>query len=251
MNAVKPEQSLKKCHWSDANKIIDDNYFYAWGFWILCTVHDRKKWHVIAVVALLNKHHQCVVSWRQLSIIRRLKNLYTFFLIFFCRCLCVQHSVRRGRRHFPVRLLGCQRLQGVECPDLPAEGQSAAQVQTHSLTSSARWNHRCYLLSPPPGSQRCPSSACRLVGVIGQHGQCWSELCELCGASCSTSTLVRLLQYYSSWAQLRDVLVANWTPQGEVIGFSGLLVLHVNNPPRHTYTESATIMYRQIFQHQI
>lgn len=56
----------------------------------------------------------------------------------------------------------------------------------------------------------------RLVGVIGQHGQCWSELCELCGASCSTSTLVRLLQYYSSWAQLRDVLVANWTPQGVV-----------------------------------
>lgn len=56
----------------------------------------------------------------------------------------------------------------------------------------------------------------RLVGVIGQHCQCWAELCELCGASCSTSTLVRLLQYYSTWAQLRDVLIANWKPQGVV-----------------------------------
>lgn len=56
----------------------------------------------------------------------------------------------------------------------------------------------------------------RLVSVLGQHGQCVSELCELCGASCSPSTLVRLLQYYSSWAQLRDTLITNWTPLGVV-----------------------------------
>ncbi|KAM9346112.1 aldehyde dehydrogenase family 16 member A1 [Symphorus nematophorus] len=56
----------------------------------------------------------------------------------------------------------------------------------------------------------------RLVSVLGQHGQCVSELSELCGASCSPSTLVRLLQYYSSWAQLRDTLITNWTPLGVV-----------------------------------
>lgn len=56
----------------------------------------------------------------------------------------------------------------------------------------------------------------RLVGVLGQHGQCVSELCELCEASCSPSALVRLLQYYSSWAQLRDTLITDWTPLGVV-----------------------------------
>ncbi|XP_017294564.1 aldehyde dehydrogenase family 16 member A1 [Kryptolebias marmoratus] len=57
----------------------------------------------------------------------------------------------------------------------------------------------------------------RLVGVLGLHGQCVSELCELCEASCSLSALVRLLQYYSSWAQLRDSLVSNWAPVGVVV----------------------------------
>ncbi|CAJ1075990.1 aldehyde dehydrogenase family 16 member A1 [Xyrichtys novacula] len=56
----------------------------------------------------------------------------------------------------------------------------------------------------------------KMVGTLGQHGQCWSELCEACGASCSPSNLVRLLQYYSSWAQLRDTLITNWTPLGVV-----------------------------------
>ncbi|XP_029292994.1 LOW QUALITY PROTEIN: aldehyde dehydrogenase family 16 member A1 [Cottoperca gobio] len=56
----------------------------------------------------------------------------------------------------------------------------------------------------------------RLVSVLGQHGPCVSELCELCDAACSPSTLVRLLQYYSSWAQLRDTLITNWTPLGVV-----------------------------------
>ncbi|XP_033501148.2 aldehyde dehydrogenase family 16 member A1 [Epinephelus lanceolatus] len=56
----------------------------------------------------------------------------------------------------------------------------------------------------------------RLVSVLGQHGQCVSELCELCNAACSPSALVRLLQYYSSWAQLRDTLITDWTPLGVV-----------------------------------
>ncbi|XP_068606185.1 aldehyde dehydrogenase family 16 member A1 [Brachionichthys hirsutus] len=56
----------------------------------------------------------------------------------------------------------------------------------------------------------------RLVSVLGQHGQCLSELCELFGASCSASTVIRLLQYYSGWAQLRGTLITNWTPLGVV-----------------------------------
>ncbi|CAG02065.1 unnamed protein product [Tetraodon nigroviridis] len=56
----------------------------------------------------------------------------------------------------------------------------------------------------------------RLVGIVGQHGQCVSELCGLCGASCSPSTVVRLLQYYGSWAQLRDAFIGGWKPLGEV-----------------------------------
>lgn len=58
----------------------------------------------------------------------------------------------------------------------------------------------------------------RLVSVIGQHGQCFSELCGLCGVSGSPSTVVRMLQYYSSWAQLRDTLISGWNPLGEIIG---------------------------------
>lgn len=57
----------------------------------------------------------------------------------------------------------------------------------------------------------------RLVGVLGLHGQCLSELCMLCEASCSPAALVRLLQYYSSWAQLRDTLIPSWTPVGVVV----------------------------------
>ncbi|KAM9843179.1 aldehyde dehydrogenase family 16 member A1 [Aulostomus maculatus] len=56
----------------------------------------------------------------------------------------------------------------------------------------------------------------RMVSALEQHGQCVSELCELCEATYSSSTLVRLLQYYSSWAQLRDSLIKNWTPVGVV-----------------------------------
>lgn len=58
----------------------------------------------------------------------------------------------------------------------------------------------------------------RLVSILGLHGKCVLELCELCEASCSPSTLVRLLQYYSTWAQLRDTLITNWTQLGEEAG---------------------------------
>ncbi|XP_053708710.1 aldehyde dehydrogenase family 16 member A1 [Synchiropus splendidus] len=57
----------------------------------------------------------------------------------------------------------------------------------------------------------------RMAGVLGQHGQCVSELSELSGASCSAGALVRLCQFYGSWAQLRDALITNWTPLGVVL----------------------------------
>lgn len=56
----------------------------------------------------------------------------------------------------------------------------------------------------------------RLVGVLGQNAACLSELCDLCEAPCSPSSLVRLLQFYSSWAQLRDTLLPGWIPLGVV-----------------------------------
>ncbi|XP_061604523.1 aldehyde dehydrogenase family 16 member A1 isoform X1 [Phyllopteryx taeniolatus] len=57
----------------------------------------------------------------------------------------------------------------------------------------------------------------RLASALGQHGRSFSELCDLCRVSCSSATLVRMLQYYSSWAQLRDTLIANWMPLGVVL----------------------------------
>ncbi|XP_008329004.2 aldehyde dehydrogenase family 16 member A1 [Cynoglossus semilaevis] len=56
----------------------------------------------------------------------------------------------------------------------------------------------------------------RLVGSLGQYTKCVSELCDVFEASCSPAALVRLLQYYSSWAQLRDTVISNWTPLGVV-----------------------------------
>lgn len=57
----------------------------------------------------------------------------------------------------------------------------------------------------------------RMAGLLGQHGQCVSELGELSGAACSAPALVRLCQFYGSWAQLRDTLIPNWTPLGVVL----------------------------------
>lgn len=78
--------------------------------------------------------------------------------------------------------------------------------------------HLCFWLLSP-FEQHCSITKplfvlLRMVAVLGQHGQCVSELSDMCEAS-SSSTLVRLLQYYSSWAQLRDILIPNWTPVGE------------------------------------
>ncbi|XP_034150993.1 aldehyde dehydrogenase family 16 member A1 isoform X2 [Esox lucius] len=56
----------------------------------------------------------------------------------------------------------------------------------------------------------------RLVSGLQRYGQCLSELCDLAQSPSSFSALVRLLQYYSGWAQLRDTLLPDWTPRGLV-----------------------------------
>ncbi|XP_035253943.1 aldehyde dehydrogenase family 16 member A1 [Anguilla anguilla] len=56
----------------------------------------------------------------------------------------------------------------------------------------------------------------RFVSSLQRHGQCLTELCELAQAPSSVSALVRLAQYYSGWAQLKDALVPDWTPRGVV-----------------------------------
>lgn len=154
--------------------------------------------------------------------------------------------MRRGRRHFPVRLLGCQRLQGVECPDLPAEGQSAAKVQTHSLTSSAcpgilavnySLRHRAHSAVPPPlagwwassGSTVSVGPSCVSCAGPPAPRPPWSDCCSTTAPGLSSGTC--------SWPTGRRRV--------RLLG-ERFALLHVNNPPRHTYTEAATIMYRQI-----
>ncbi|CAL8305362.1 unnamed protein product [Merluccius merluccius] len=54
------------------------------------------------------------------------------------------------------------------------------------------------------------------AGALGQYSQCVVEVSDLSQASCSPASLVRLAQYYSSWAQLRDTLLPQWSPLGVV-----------------------------------
>lgn len=61
------------------------------------------------------------------------------------------------------------------------------------------------------------------MGVLQRRGPCLTELCELAQAPSPVSALVRLLQYYASWAQLRDALLPDWTPRGARRALSLLL----------------------------
>ncbi|MEQ2268321.1 hypothetical protein XENORESO_019922 [Xenotaenia resolanae] len=98
---------------------------------------------------------------------------------------------------------------GVLCTTVCAEDSDISQCASSAATGYTSWsNLTC--------SQRS-KVLLRLVSVLGLHGQCLSELCALCETTCSPSALVRLLQYYSSWAQLRDTLIPSWTPVGVVV----------------------------------
>lgn len=104
----------------------------------------------------------------------------------------------------------------MEGAHLWAEGRRPAEVTAGSANPNPPTPP-----NPPSSLTVCacsPSSSSRLAGVVGQHGQCLSELCGLLGAPCSPSSVVRLLQYYSGWAQLRDAIIDGWTPLGEEAG---------------------------------
>ncbi|KAG9330365.1 hypothetical protein JZ751_025580 [Albula glossodonta] len=52
--------------------------------------------------------------------------------------------------------------------------------------------------------------------VLQRHSQCLAELGDLVQTPAPASALIRLAQYYTGWAQLRDTLIPDWTPQGVV-----------------------------------
>lgn len=94
------------------------------------------------------------------------------------------------------------------CSTVCAVEEDVSQCASSSVNAFKSW-------SGLPCQQRA-KVLLRLVGVLGQNAACLSELCDLCEAPCSPSSVVRLLQYYSSWAQLRDTLLSGWTPLGVV-----------------------------------
>uniref|UniRef100_A0A1A7WXC4 Aldehyde dehydrogenase 16 family, member A1 n=4 Tax=Iconisemion striatum TaxID=60296 RepID=A0A1A7WXC4_9TELE len=98
---------------------------------------------------------------------------------------------------------------GVVCSTVCSEDEDISRCSSSAITGYKCW-------SSLTCSQRS-RVLLRLVSVLGLHAQCVSELCDLCGASCSPTSLVRLLQFYSSWAQLRDTLICDWTPVGVVV----------------------------------
>uniref|UniRef100_A0A3P9LGL5 Aldehyde dehydrogenase 16 family, member A1 n=1 Tax=Oryzias latipes TaxID=8090 RepID=A0A3P9LGL5_ORYLA len=97
---------------------------------------------------------------------------------------------------------------GQVCGVLCAEEADVSQCAASAVSGFKSWSLlSCY--------QRA-KVLLRLVGVLGLHGQCLSELAQLCATACSPPSLIRLLQFYSSWAQLRDTLLSGWTPLGVV-----------------------------------
>nr|XP_057905401.1 aldehyde dehydrogenase family 16 member A1 isoform X1 [Doryrhamphus excisus]XP_057905402.1 aldehyde dehydrogenase family 16 member A1 isoform X1 [Doryrhamphus excisus] len=97
---------------------------------------------------------------------------------------------------------------GLVCSTVCAVEADISQCASSALKGFEAWSGMsCYQRS---------KVLLRLASTLGQHGQCLTELCDLCQAPISSSTLVRMLQYYSSWAQLRDTLIANWMPLGVV-----------------------------------
>uniref|UniRef100_A0A672G192 Aldehyde dehydrogenase domain-containing protein n=1 Tax=Salarias fasciatus TaxID=181472 RepID=A0A672G192_SALFA len=97
---------------------------------------------------------------------------------------------------------------GVVCSVACAEEADISQCAASSVSGFKAWSGL--------SCERRAKVLLKLVSLLGQHTQCVSELCELCDASASPSALVRLLQYYSGWAQLRDTLITGWTPLGVV-----------------------------------
>ncbi|CAN9505151.1 unnamed protein product [Ophioblennius macclurei] len=97
---------------------------------------------------------------------------------------------------------------GVVCSVACAEDADISRCSASSVSGFKEWS-----------AMSCQCRAKVLLGmasVLGQHAQCVSELCGLCEAPFSAAAVVRLLQYYGGWAQLRDTLLAGWSPLGVV-----------------------------------
>ncbi|RXN33691.1 aldehyde dehydrogenase family 16 member A1 [Labeo rohita] len=96
----------------------------------------------------------------------------------------------------------------VVCSTVCAKDEDVASAASSAARGFKTWSDlSCY--------QRA-KVLLKLAGVVQRHSQCVSELCELSQSSTSPAVLVRLAQYYASWAQLRDTLMPEWIPQGVV-----------------------------------
>ncbi|ROI15136.1 Aldehyde dehydrogenase family 16 member A1 [Anabarilius grahami] len=98
--------------------------------------------------------------------------------------------------------------KGVVCSTVCAKDEDVASAASSAAGGFKTWSElSCY--------QRAKVFL-KLASVLQRHSQCVSELCELSQSSTSPAALIRLAQYYASWAQLRDTLMPEWTPQGVV-----------------------------------
>uniref|UniRef100_A0A8C2H8C4 Aldehyde dehydrogenase 16 family, member A1 n=1 Tax=Cyprinus carpio TaxID=7962 RepID=A0A8C2H8C4_CYPCA len=96
----------------------------------------------------------------------------------------------------------------VVCSTVCAKDEDVASVASSAAGAFKTWSElSCY--------QRA-KVLLKLASVLQRHSQCVSELCELSQSSTSPAVLIRLAQYYASWAQLRDSLMPEWIPQGVV-----------------------------------
>ncbi|XP_026062403.1 aldehyde dehydrogenase family 16 member A1-like isoform X1 [Carassius auratus] len=96
----------------------------------------------------------------------------------------------------------------VVCSTVCAKDEDVASAASSAAGALKTWSElSCY--------QRA-KVLLKLASVLQRHSQCVSELCELSQSSVSPAVLIRLTQYYASWAQLRDTLMPEWIPQGVV-----------------------------------
>ncbi|XP_073696594.1 aldehyde dehydrogenase family 16 member A1 isoform X2 [Garra rufa] len=98
--------------------------------------------------------------------------------------------------------------KAVVCSTVCAKDEDVASAVSSAVRGFKTWSDlSCY--------QRA-KVLLKLASVLQRHSQCVSELCELSQCSTSPAGLIRLAQYYASWAQLRDTLMPEWVPQGVV-----------------------------------
>lgn len=96
----------------------------------------------------------------------------------------------------------------VVCSTVCAQAEDVASAVSSAAAGFKTWSQlSCY--------QRA-KVLLKLPGVLQRHSQCVSEVCELSQSTTSPAVLIRLAQYYASWAQLRDTRMPEWSPQGVV-----------------------------------